>query len=81
MWQAVTGQRPGLQGANISHSMHLELLHKIDMSKEVWGGAGHYSAWSQNLVWWFYWFWWDEEDNYFTREAEIINIVYDLDKD
>ena len=25
-------------------------------------------------------FWWDEEDNYFTREAEIIDIVYDLDK-
>ena len=25
---------------------------------------------------------WDEEDNYFTREAEIIiEIVYDLDKD
>ena len=27
-------------------------------------------------------FLWDEEDNYFTREAEIIiDIVYDLDKD
>ena len=23
----------------------------------------------------------DEEDNYFTREAEIIDIVYDFDKD
>ena len=27
-------------------------------------------------------FLWDEEENYFTREAEIIiDIVYDLDKD
>ena len=27
-------------------------------------------------------FLWDKEDNYFTREAEIIiDIVYDLDKD
>ena len=27
-------------------------------------------------------FLWDEEDNYFTREAEIIiDILYDLDKD
>ena len=26
-------------------------------------------------------FWCDEEDSYFTREAEIIYIVYDLDKD
>ena len=27
-------------------------------------------------------FLWDEEDNYFTRKAEIvIDIVYDLDKD
>ena len=38
---------------------------------------GHNSACSQNDV-----FLWDEEDNYFTREAEIIiDIVYDLDKD
>ena len=54
------------------------------MSKRVWDGAGHYSACSQNLVWWLFWFLWYEEDNYFTREAEIIiNIVhvYDLDKD
>ena len=28
-----------------------------------------------------YWFWWDEEDNHFTREVEIIDIVYDLDKE
>ena len=28
-----------------------------------------------------YWFWWDEVDNYFTREAEIMDIVYVLDKD
>ena len=34
------------------------------------------------LVWWLFWFLWDEEDNYFTREAEIIiDIVYVLDKD
>ena len=26
-------------------------------------------------------FWRDDEDSYFTREAEIIDIVYDLDKD
>ena len=54
------------------------------MSKRVWDGAGNYSACSQNLVWWLFWFLWYEEDNYFTREAEIIiDIVhvYDLDKD
>ena len=52
------------------------------MSKRVWDGAGYYSACSQNLVWWLFWFLWDEEDNYFTREAEIIiDIVYDLDND
>ena len=28
----------------------LNLLHKIDMTKGVWDGAGHYSACSQNLV-------------------------------
>ena len=45
-------------------------------------GPGHYSAYSQNLVWWLFWFLWDEEDTNFTREAEIIiDIVYDLDKD
>ena len=41
-------------------------------------------ACSQKFVWWLFWFLWYEEDNYFTREAEIINDivhVYDLDKD
>ena len=51
------------------------------MSKRVCDGAGHYSACSQNLVWWLFWFLWDEEESYFTREAEIIiNIVYDSSK-
>ena len=52
------------------------------MSKRVWDGAGHYSACSQNLVWWLFWFIWYEEDHYFTREAEIIiDIVHVYDFD
>ena len=54
------------------------------MSKRVWDGAGHYSACSQNqscLMIILGGFLSQEEDNYFTREAEIIiDIVYDLDK-
>ena len=54
------------------------------MSKRIWDGAGQYSACSQNLIDDYSGFYDMREDNYFTREAEIIiDIVhvYDLDKD
>ena len=50
------------------------------MSKWVKNGAGHYSACSKILFDDSTSFWWDEADNYFTREAEIIDIVFALDK-
>ena len=57
----------------------LNCFIRQNMSKRVWDGAGHhFSTCSQNSVWWLFCFLWDE-DNYFTRKAEIIiDIVYDL---